>query len=108
MTLALGLAARSFIFTPAAAASSEKAVPLETEAASLSETFWYNVWGYSERTRVVVKRTAVLMLVSGLNTFVQTFVTMEGVEAVGAAAYSGVWVLASAVTGLALGVVSAV
>ena len=108
ITLALGAAARSFIFTPAAAVSSTKVVPLDTEAASLSETFWYNVWGYSKRTKVIISRTAALMLVSGINTFVQTFVTLEGVEATGAAAYSAVWVLASAITGLALGVVSAV
>ena len=107
-TLFLGLAARSFIFTPAAAASGKKAAPLDTEGASLSETFWYNVWGFSERTRVVVKRTAALMMVSGVNTFVQSFVTLQGVEAMGALAYSGVWVLASGITGLALGVVSAV
>jgi hypothetical protein len=107
MTLVLGLAARSFIFTPAAAASSTKVAPLDTEGASLSETFWYNVWGYSNRTKVVVQRTTALMLVSGVNTFVQTFVTLEGVEAPGAAAYSGAWVLASGLTGLALGLVSA-
>lgn len=108
MTLALGLAARSFIFTPAATVSSTKIVPLDTETASFSETFWYNVWGYSKRTKVIISRTAALMLVSGVNTFVQTFVTLEGVEATGAAAYSGVWVLASGITGLALGVVSAI
>jgi hypothetical protein len=107
LTLALGLAAKSFIFTPAAAASSTPAVPLDTEGATLSETFWYNVWGYSKRTRVVVTRTAALMFVSGVNTFVQTFVTLEGVEATGAVGYSAVWVLASGLTGLALGVVSA-
>jgi hypothetical protein len=108
LTMALGLAARSFIFIPAAAASSTEAAPLDTESASLSETFWYNIWGYSKRTKVVISRTAALMLVSGVNTFVQTFFTLEGVEATGAAAYSAVWVLASGITGLALGVVSAV
>lgn len=108
LTLGLGLAARSFIFTPAAAVSSTKALPLDTEGASLSETFWHNVWGSSKRTKVVISRTAALMLVSGVNTFVQTFVTLQGVEVAGAAAYSGVWVMASGLTGLALGVVSAV
>lgn len=108
VTFVFGLAARSFIFTPAAAASDAKVAPLDTEGASLSETFWYNVWGYSKRTKVVIQRTAALMLVSGVNTFVQTFVTLEGVETTGAVAYSGVWVLASGLTGLALGMVSAV
>jgi hypothetical protein len=108
LTLALGLAAKSFIFTPAAAVSNAPAMPLDTEGASFSETFWYNVWGYSKRTKVVVKRTVALMLVSGVNTFVQTFATLQGVEATGAAGYSAVWILASGLTGLALGVVSAV
>lgn len=108
LTLALGLAARSFIFTPAAAISSTKAEPLDTVEGSLRETFWYNVWGYSERRKVVITRTVAVMLVSGVNTFVHTFVTLEGVEITGAAGYSAVWVLASGLTGLALGVVSAV
>jgi len=47
------------------------------------------------------------MLVSGVHTFVQTWVTIEGVEAKGAAAYSAVWVVAAGITGIALGVVSA-
>ena len=73
--------------------------------ATFSETFWYNVWGYNSRKKVVIKRTATLMLVTGVNTFVQTFVTIEGVEATGAVIYSGVWVAAALITGLTLGVV---
>jgi len=48
------------------------------------------------------------MLVTGVNTFVQTFVTIEGVEATGAAAYSGIFVVAGGITGIALGLVGAV
>lgn len=57
---------------------------------------------------MVIKRTLLLMLVSGLNTFVQTAITIEGVEARGAVAYSLVWVVAAAITGMALGLTSAV
>jgi len=53
----------------------------------------------------VMKRTATLMFVSGVNTFVQVFVTIEGVEAPGAAAYAAVWVVAALVAGLSLGLV---
>lgn len=53
-------------------------------------------------------RTAVLVLVSGVNTFVQSWVTIEGVEPLGAAAYAGIWVVAAAISGAALGVVGAV
>ena len=56
----------------------------------------------------MLKRTATLVLVSGINTFVQTFVTIEGVEMRGAAAYSAVWAASAGMTGLALGVVGAV
>lgn len=48
------------------------------------------------------------MFVSGMHTFVQTWVTLEGVEAWGAAAYSGVWVGAAAVAGGVMGLVGAV
>jgi hypothetical protein len=77
------------------------------ETATLAETLWYNVCGYSSRTKMVITRTVTLMLVSGVNTFVQTFVTMDGVEARGALGYSAVWVVAGGVTGVALGVVGA-
>jgi hypothetical protein len=107
VTLLLGLAAKSFIFTPAAAAPGVRPPTFNPESATLGETFWYNVWGYDERTKVVIKRTLALMLVSGVNTFVQTFVTVEGVEVMGAVAYSGVWIVAAGVTGAALGLVGA-
>lgn len=108
-TLALGLAARSFIFTPATVAvpslAEAKKKAFNPASATLSETFWYNFWGYDRRTKVVIQRTATLMLVSGVNTFIQTFVTVEGVEAIGALAYAGPWTLAAGITGLVLGYV---
>jgi len=112
LTLIFGLAARSFIFTPAAAAAPSRreaiASAFNPVTATLGETIWYNIWGFSKRTKVVIKRTAALVLVSGVNTFVQTFVTVEGVELKGAAAFSSVWVVASLITGVALGIVGAV
>jgi len=74
----------------------------------LGETIRYNLWGYETRTRVVIQRTAVLMFVSGMNTFVQTFVTVNGVEVTGSAIYSAVWIVAAGISGSALGVVGAV
>ena len=109
LTLVLGLAARSFIFTPATASSPSladaKAATFNPATATLAETFEHNFWNYSSRTKIVIKRTATLMFVSGVNTFVQVFVTIEGVEAPGAAAYAGVWVVAALVAGLSLGYV---
>jgi len=112
LTLLFGLASKSFIFTPAAAARSSladaKATSFNPASATLSETIWYNIWGFSARTKILIKRTLALMLVGGVNTFIQTFVTIKGVEIIGAAAYSGVWVVAAGFTGVTLGFVGAV
>jgi len=112
ISLLAGQAARSFIFVPATATmptlSDMKAKTFNPETATLVETMRWNIWGYERRTRTVLKRTAAAMLVSGVNTFVQTWVTVEGVEAWGAFVYSAVFVLAAGVTGLALGACAAV
>jgi hypothetical protein len=112
LTLFLGLAAKSFIFTPSAASAPStgdaKNSAFNPVTATLTESFLWNILGYSSRAKVVIKRTLLLMLVSGLNTFVQTAITIEGVETRGAVAYSLVWVVAAAITGMALGLTSAV
>jgi len=108
VTLLFGLASKSFIFTPSAAATPSRVV-FDPVTATLSETFLHNVWGaYSPRVKVIGQRTAALVLVAGVNTFVQSFVTIEGVEFVGAAIYSGIWAAAAAITGVVLGLVGAV
>ncbi|OTB17877.1 hypothetical protein K445DRAFT_315616 [Daldinia sp. EC12] len=108
VTLALGFAARAFIFTPAEATASSRDKPFDPVSASLRETVRWNFWGWSAQTKVVIQRTALLMLISGADTFVQTRFTVKGVETPGAAAWSSVWVIAAAVTGLALGAVGSV
>jgi hypothetical protein len=109
LTLVLGLAARSFIFTPATASSPSladtNAATFNPATATLAETFKHNFWNYSSRTKIVINRTVTLMFVSGVSTFVQVFMTIEGVEASGAAAYAVVWVAAALVAGLSLGLV---
>ena len=111
-TLLLGLAAKSFIFTPATGATTSLLEAEQTAfnpaTASFGEHVRYNLWGFDKRTKVVIQRTATLMAVVGVNTFVQTAVTVEGVEGRGALGYAAVWVVASAVVGAALGVVGAV
>ena len=108
----LGLAAKSFIFTPAVAAepslADAKKAAFNPATASLGEHLVYNLWGYGKKSKVVIKRTAALMLVTGVNTFVQAFFTIEGVEVTGAVGYSSVWLVASGMTGAALGAVSSV
>lgn len=77
-------------------------------SATLLETIRYNFWGFSTRTKTILKRTAILMAVSGAHTFVQTWFTLEGVAIRGASVYAGVWVVAAALAGGALGLVGAV
>lgn len=112
VTFIFGLAARSFIFTPAIAAP-PTGLDGTSAASSLGISRWtrhveHRLSDYSPRTRIVMKRTVTLMLITGINTFLHAYVTLQGVEAVGAAAYASVWVLAAFVSGYSLGVVGAV
>ncbi|KAI1413694.1 hypothetical protein F5Y13DRAFT_27788 [Hypoxylon sp. FL1857] len=110
VTLVLGFAARAFVFTPAEATpttpkAEDAGDKFDPASATLKETVRWNFWGWTPPTKVVICRTALLVLVTGANTFLQTRLTIEGVETPGALAWSSVWVLAAAVTGLALGAV---
>lgn len=108
LALIAGIAARSFIFTPAASIRPESKEGFDPITATFCQTLKYNVWGYSPRVKTVIGRTSVLMFVTAVNTFVQVFGTIEGVSPKGAAEFSAVWVVAAALTGFALGVVGAV
>ena len=103
----IGVATKVFLFTPATAskrdaidAAREKFDP---QAATLQETFWYNTWGFSKHSRVMISRTAVLAGVTFLYGWVQIYATIEGAEGLGAAGWAGVWATAAVVTGLAYG-----
>ncbi|KAJ0109191.1 hypothetical protein J7T55_009522 [Diaporthe amygdali] len=112
LALASGIAARSFIFTPLAATgrteADEKAAQFDPVNASLGETLWWNIWGYTTQTKVGVARTIVLMVVTGINTTLQGTLTISGVEATGAAVYASIWVVAAFFTGVGLGAVGEV
>lgn len=108
LTLIAGLAARSFIFTPVTAMPVKSVRRFDPVTASFGETLAHNVVGDNARVKAVFKRTSTLIIISGVNTFVQVFGTVQGVDAQGAAAYSAVWVTAAAITGIALGLVGAV
>ena len=104
VTLLSGLAARSFILAPSTAALSTTKPEFDAVNASLEEHVRYNLCGYSERMKEVLRRTAVLAGLGGLNTFALVM-GVGGVEVCGAAAYAAVWGTAVAVSGVALGVV---
>ncbi|KXH39723.1 hypothetical protein CSIM01_07743 [Colletotrichum simmondsii] len=106
VTVAFGAAAKSFIFTPFVAtgetSEDEKLAEFEPATATLGETLAWNIWGYTTRAKVVILRTVVAMIVTGVNTYLQTFMTVNGVESYGATAYSGAWVAAAFFTGIGL------
>lgn len=103
--LPIGYAAREFMFTPATGAKPDahdrQMAAFNPVTATLGETVIYNVWGHSKRTRTLIQRTTILALITGLHTWLQTYVAIEGVEGYGAAGWSGVWALAAVVTGAA-------
>ena len=100
----IGYAAHEFLFTPFAGSTADLndlATPaFDPETATLGETLRYNFWGYSKRSKFIITRTLTLMAVTGLNTWLHTFVTIEGAESLGAVGWSSVWVAAAALTGL--------
>lgn len=111
-----GLATTRFLFVPAVAASNRLlrafdavAAPpkFDSETATLGQTLAYNLGfgadGFSARTRVLAKRTVILVLSSFVNTFVRVFGTIEGTEYVGALGWSALWAGAGLLTGLAYG-----
>ncbi|KAF4996223.1 hypothetical protein FDECE_12531 [Fusarium decemcellulare] len=109
VTVIFGIAASTFIFAPfattARAKEDDKIDEFDPVAASLGETVWWNVWGYTAKTKVVIRRTAIAALVAATNTFLASSKTLYGVEAAGAAVYAGVWAFAALCTGIGLGFV---
>lgn len=109
LCLLFGLAARTFIFAPTATTghvpSDDRIAEFDPASATLGETLWWNFLGYTAQTKVAAFRTAVLMFIAGVNTYLQCSLTVRGVEPYGAAVYASVWVLAAFLTGVGLGVV---
>lgn len=102
--LPIGAAAGEFLFRASQGTKPDahdvQIASFNPETASLSQTLAYNFWGYSARTRALIKRTVTVVVITGLHTWLQTYVAIEGVEAYGAAGWSAVWSLAAALTGL--------
>ncbi|KAG8534176.1 uncharacterized protein KY384_001020 [Bacidia gigantensis] len=100
----IGIAAKTFLFTPSFAAKADarddEIEAFNPETASLSDTALYNIWGHSKRVRVLAQRTAVLVALAGLHTWLHTYIVVEGAEGFGAAGWASIWVLAATLTGL--------
>ena len=104
-----GFAARVFLFTPTMAAKPDEAdmqlAKFNPESATLAETMAYNVWGHSKRTRTMIARTTILVVMGFVHTWLHTYGAVEGAEGFGAVGWASVWALAAAVTGTSLLVV---
>lgn len=109
VTLAFGAAASVLIFAPFAttgkAKEDDKLNEFDPVSASLGETVWWNTWGYTAKTKVIIRRTVMAAFVTGVNTYLASTMTIYGIEPAGAAAYASVWVFAALCTGVGLGLV---
>lgn len=111
--LLLGIAARAFIFTPVVttprtAKEEQELADFDPVAATLGETVAFNLWGFTNQTKVSVKRTAVMMLFTAVNTYLQCTLGIKQVESYGAMVYTSIWVISALVTGLSLRYVGSV
>ncbi|KAK4456288.1 hypothetical protein QBC34DRAFT_481365 [Podospora aff. communis PSN243] len=113
LSLLFGIAARTFIFTPLVTtprtAEEEKEIAeFDPVNATLGQTAAFNLWGFTNQTKVSIKRTAVVMLCSAVNSYLQCTLGIQGVDSYGAVVYASVWVIAALVTGLSLRYVGSV
>lgn len=109
VTLLFGAAASNFIFAPFAttgkAKEDDRIGEFDPASASLGETVEMNLWGYTAKTKVAIRRTAVACFVTAINTYLACTMTIYGIDSTGAGSYAGVWVFAVLCSGLGLGLV---
>ncbi|KZF22224.1 hypothetical protein L228DRAFT_148793 [Xylona heveae TC161] len=100
----VGYSAREFLFTPSAGARKDlgeiRKEAFNPETATFGQTLRHNLWFFPKRTKILIARTVTLIIISTFNTWLQTYVTIEGVNASGAVGWAGVWGLAAIVTSL--------
>jgi hypothetical protein len=103
LAIAFGIATPLFIFTPAAATDRTVALPVfDPVEATLAETIRWNLLGYTASTKVGAGRTAVLVAVTWISTFLQLTLTIYGIQSPGAATYASVWAAAALLAGAGL------
>ncbi|CAM1505416.1 Fc.00g110530.m01.CDS01 [Cosmosporella sp. VM-42] len=108
-TVLFGAAASTFIFpvfaTTGKTKEDDKIAKFNPVEASLGQTVWWNIWGYTAKTKVAIRRTVVAIIVSAIKTYLSCTLTVYGIEGTGAAAYASVWAFAALCTGVGLGFV---
>lgn len=108
-TVLFGLAASTFIFAPfAATGEDEEDVKIEEfdpVTASLGQTVRWNLWGYTAKAKVIIRRTASAATLTGISTYLACTKNLYGVEPIGAAAYASIWISSAILSGFGLGLV---
>ncbi|EFY93882.1 hypothetical protein J3459_007581 [Metarhizium acridum] len=109
VTILFGLAASTFIFAPFAktgkAEEDAKIEQFDPVSASLGQTVCWNFWGYTAKTKVLIRRTAAAVLLSAVGTYLACTKAMYGIGSTGAAAYASLWAVAALFAGVGLGLV---
>ncbi|KAJ8609099.1 hypothetical protein MRB53_039298 [Persea americana] len=122
LSLPLGLAARTFLFTTTAlnlpstttSGQSTTGKPIsvfDPAEASLAQTLEYNFlwWRYlSPRTRVWLERSTLLVFWTAANTGFLAYANIEGTEELGALGWGGLWSAGAAIASATLGWVAGV
>lgn len=98
----IGYAAKNFLFKPSIAAARTLPTPFDPRTATLGDTFRYNLGlgSHSNRASILTSRTTLLVAISGINTFVRVFGTVEGTDVFGAAGWAALWSIAAMSVGL--------
>ncbi|KAK5072063.1 hypothetical protein LTR64_004159 [Lithohypha guttulata] len=109
-----GIASTQFLFRPAEGATGPETSTSATgpnsialthnhfdpETATFAQHVYHNVWGwYTSRQKELIGRTIVLGVFLLLENVVHVWGTIQGVDAVGAAGYGGLWLIATIVLG---------
>ncbi|KAM3438463.1 hypothetical protein MY4824_003243 [Beauveria thailandica] len=104
-----GVAASQFLFAPYVTTGKSKEDDrirqFDPVQASLGETVWWNFWGYTLRSRIVITRTAIVAGMTAVSTYLACAVAIDGISRFGAVMYALVWAFATGSAGLALGLV---
>ncbi|KAM3515547.1 hypothetical protein MY11210_000725 [Beauveria gryllotalpidicola] len=104
-----GVAASQFLFAPyvttGKSKEDDKIRQFDPVQASLGETVWWNFWGYTLRSRIVITRTAIVAGMTAVSTYLACAVAIDGVSRFGAVTYALVWAFATGGAGVALGLV---
>jgi hypothetical protein len=105
--LPVGMAVVAFVYNPAAAAPPR---PNTKDAKAkahkpATKTLWQkltreNWMKLTPRTQEIVKRTAAVIVVGGGKSWLHTWAMLKGVDAFGAAGYTGIFELGALVTGI--------